>query len=308
MECDRPRAASCRTDAAVGKPPCLRLGFGAPSVDKSTTAAAASTVGKGPRLFEHVEGQWPTAIWIDASAAEPVIRELCRASGRLSDGWIAHWDDPSATAPLHVSLSHPFAVREHQIAPLVDSLRRHLLDAATASVPLRCTAAVVDAPLTFVNRAQSREFLSLPLRFPDHRVPQALCRCIDEGVAAFGGDRFFDQPILHVSVAWRPLPVPDSAAGPEPQLPTTTHPKRPRPTSTADGSVVAKRGPSSLVAAYDSSEDEADDDDDDPPHHKDGEQDDDDEVSEQPVGPIVCSLAVFEVIVRCGNRVTRVPL
>ena len=105
---------------------------------------------------------------------------------------------------LHVSVSRPFALREHFVAPLRERLQRGLASSALGSF-----TASLERRAVFVNEARTAAFLALELS----PQPLALVGVVDGALEAFGAPPMYSPARLHASIAMLPsLPSPAQAA------------------------------------------------------------------------------------------------
>jgi len=180
------------------------------------------------RAYAHAEGQWPTAVWLDATHVTDRLRRAwprLALSRQLGGGaWVRAWEDGGGSLPLHVSLCRPFAVREHQIDGLTHALKIALASANIGPLRLR----VGGDPEVLASETGAREFACLPLLGPTAARVIDLIRAVDSAVCAFGARPFFSEPRPHVSLAWRHV----SERPPE-------APSSPQSDETPDGTVLA---------------------------------------------------------------------
>ena len=107
---------------------------------------------------------------------------------------------------LHVSLSRPFALREHFVAPLRERLQRGLASSALGSF-----AASLERRAVFVNEARTAAFLALELS--PQPLALTLVGVVDGALEAFGAPPMYSPARLHASIAMLPsLPSPAQAA------------------------------------------------------------------------------------------------
>ena len=170
------------------------------------------------RGFAHVPGNWPSYVYVrvapSAALDAATERAVARARAHLRDDEsavpIAPADGAPAdgAAPHHISLSRPFALRAHQIAPFVDALRAALA-AAGCAAPLHI-ALGGEAPsfAVLVNDERTRTFIALRLGGAGARDRAArgalgrLVDAVDRTTARFGvGQPYYARPAFHVSLA-----------------------------------------------------------------------------------------------------------
>ena len=176
-------------------------------------AAAAHPAPPRGLLFLPAPGQDACLIYLH-------VRD-CPASAlraHVAEGFGALGLPPPAAAPLpssalHVSLSRPFPLRAHCVAPLRERLQRSLAACGTPAF-----SATLASRAVFVNEARSAAFLALLLA--PAPAPLALAAAVDRALADFGVAPMHSPPRLHASIAQlpqgAPLPPPagDGAALP----------------------------------------------------------------------------------------------
>ena len=95
-----------------------------------------------------------------------------------------------------MSLSHTFVLREHHIETFASKLRDTMAERA-------CFWATATGHRTFRNADGSRVFAALEvLDDPQDREMRGLIGAVDEVLRRFKQAPYFDEPQLHISVAW----------------------------------------------------------------------------------------------------------
>jgi hypothetical protein len=107
--------------------------------------------GKGinfKRKFEHVDGNWPSHVFISIGKLQKdsnyfryftsSIIERLKSLQRIVDDTVDHFLENNSFGiqrssfeveeNLHISLSHPFVLRYHQIKPFVECFQKHCRD------------------------------------------------------------------------------------------------------------------------------------------------------------------------------------
>ena len=160
------------------------------------------------RSFPHVEGNYPGYVFIKASHAEGLeatALELFNATRALLPP-----DRPLHAVPadeMHISLSRTFAVRRHQIEPLVAALAERL-----RAVP-RFPAALCGGRI-YANDERTRTFAGLRVCAGQERM-RRLIAATDAALRAYRQPPYYSEADVHVSVAWAAGPPPDPLpAGP----------------------------------------------------------------------------------------------
>lgn len=71
------------------------------------------------RSFAHVEGNWPSSIFIEVDVADSILQAARLSSQSIMWKWFP-------AADVHISLSKAFVLRHHQIDSFVDDLFNRL--------------------------------------------------------------------------------------------------------------------------------------------------------------------------------------
>lgn len=98
--------------------------------------------------------------------------------------------------PLHLSLSRPFYLQQHSIAPFIDRLGRELTFLTPVPVLLDPTR-----PEILVNDQKTRTFLSIPVTGGTSAGVVRMIRIVDEVLVKFGQPVYYKEPRVHVSIA-----------------------------------------------------------------------------------------------------------
>jgi 2'-5' RNA ligase len=154
------------------------------------------------RSFPHVEGNYPGYVFIKASHAEGLeatALELFKSSrALLPPDRVLH---AVPAEEMHVSLSRTFAVRRHQIEPLVALLTERL-----RAVP-RFPAALRGGRI-YSNDERTRTFAGLRVCAGQERM-RRLIAATDAALRAYRQPPYYSEADVHVSVAWAAGPPPD---------------------------------------------------------------------------------------------------
>ena len=153
------------------------------------------------RMPPHMLGNYPSHVFVPVVevAAMPGFKALARRAtaatwGSASGKRRRHRRFPAEK--LHVSLSHTFVLREHHIETFASKLRDTMAERA-------CFWATATGHRTFRNADGSRVFAALEvLDDPQDREMRGLIGAVDEVLRRFKQAPYFDEPQLHISVAW----------------------------------------------------------------------------------------------------------
>jgi Uncharacterised conserved protein len=188
----------------------------------SITGVGAATTQSTPsfvRVFEHVEGNWPSHIRINVGqeGGLPVaVGKIAHAAiqdiqAKLeSHRGHAHQHESNDTAsyavPLqivqetlpHISLSKPFVLRQHYIDAFVGALQRSL--SCRISKHERHTVDLQPAYNVLANDTETRAFVCIPIT-DRADILKRLLVAVDEVLTEFKQPTYYEDPKFHVSVA-----------------------------------------------------------------------------------------------------------
>ena len=158
---------------------------------------------KFARQFEHVEGNWPSSIFLTMSNEIAVPREYI---DNVIDHFIGAYNsklpryilDAVVIIPpdkLHVSLSKPFALRHHQIEHFINDLKNEVC----VLYPLKYL--IKPEYYILLNETKTRLFLCLPI--DDHLQGNLskLIQSVDNTLVKYKKDKYYMDPLCHISVA-----------------------------------------------------------------------------------------------------------
>ena len=176
------------------------------------------------RRFEHIDGNWPCHISISFSpysVGSPssssnsdseeedlgnanVIETLATSAAPFlasanNGGHIFPVD-----RPFHISLSHTFVLRHHQIKLFLKVLKQEL--ATSSSFQLVLTNAVV----RFTNANHTRYFYALRAEGGSGAVRSVIKR-VDKVLQRIGQPQYHKHPEIHVSFGWSEAEAPEKA-------------------------------------------------------------------------------------------------
>lgn len=156
------------------------------------------------RSFPHVEGNWPSHVYIEVasdclrfqsqSVAESMKSYLSSSPSRKVH--MTHVDE------YHVSLSRPFVLRSHHIDAFMKALRNAIHEEKSFDYTFE------DYKI-FMNDEKTRSFGSIMISQGKKAFVRLICM-INRVLIDFRGLPFYENPEPHVSVAWHSGPCPSS--------------------------------------------------------------------------------------------------
>ncbi|KAH9254684.1 hypothetical protein BASA81_007233 [Batrachochytrium salamandrivorans] len=160
---------------------------------------AADAIPRPVRTVAHVEGNWPTFVYIPVSVKGEIRDELkdwiARATSDTSP-WHSHVELGSEESlGLHVSLCRTVYLKVFQIDRFMSLLEQHLR--LQSSFAISFVGASV-----YVNDEKTRSFVGLDIGH-GHQELEDLVRCVDLALVAFHQPTFYKNPRFHASIAWR---------------------------------------------------------------------------------------------------------
>ncbi|KAJ0414289.1 U6 snRNA phosphodiesterase Usb1 [Aspergillus carlsbadensis] len=170
------------------------------------------------RVIPHVEGNWPTHIyleWYPSKDELGILRDvIIRAEKMLQGGGsklhsLLH-SDLGAQLPLHVSLSRPVVLRTEQRQPFLDTFERTLETSDISPFDIQIGS------LDWVsNSEKTRWFYVLRVKRPDQDYLNQLLQISNGSLGVFGQPPLYESTLeleaetpkdyteyFHVSVAW----------------------------------------------------------------------------------------------------------
>ncbi|KAF2068871.1 hypothetical protein CYY_009808 [Polysphondylium violaceum] len=157
------------------------------------------------RQFQHVEGNFPTFIFIKIPTDRQDIIDLVQEVNTLSDS-VLNNDNEDHQVNLnikqlkdyHISLSRTFPIREHQIESFSNEIKKSLSNQKKFFIQL-------ESCNLFYNDNQSRVFLSmLPTQSSKSTLLDIIDR-IDKCCLLFKFPLFYKDPEPHFSICWKSL-------------------------------------------------------------------------------------------------------
>ncbi|OQE36744.1 hypothetical protein PENCOP_c011G08662 [Penicillium coprophilum] len=148
------------------------------------------------RVIPHVEGNWPTHLyleWYPGKEELSLLEGVISQSGDLPDekAPVIHsllHSDLGAQLPLHISLSRPVVLRTEQRASFTEALQKAIHDSHVLSFNVQ-----LDTLYWSSNYEKTRWFLVLGVQRPNHDGLNRLLKLSNETLARFG------QPPLYAT-------------------------------------------------------------------------------------------------------------
>ncbi|KAJ1861205.1 poly(U)-specific 3'-to-5' RNA exonuclease [Coemansia sp. RSA 486] len=157
----------------------------------------------------HVQGGWAGRVFLEVDTDRQLHRFGLRCMDRLRrEGRAGHGSSNSKTEALriigskdmqscealHVSLTRPFYVQEHQISAFVEALQTSVRGYGQFAVGFERVS-------TYVNERGNRGFVALDVGAGRNSIGGLLDR-VDRVMERMGKREFYSRPRFHVSLAW----------------------------------------------------------------------------------------------------------
>jgi hypothetical protein len=168
------------------------------------------------RRFEHVDGNWPCHVCIsfgpeeeseEDSEEEEALSSTFEAIEALANSAvpILKSNYPNvhifpSERPYHISLSHTFVLREHQINSFLKTLKKEL--STSTEYQLVLTNAIVE----FINQNNTCKFYALHAEGGTNAT-RLLIEHINKVLIKMGQPTYHENPSIHASIGWSPIPV-----------------------------------------------------------------------------------------------------
>jgi hypothetical protein len=155
------------------------------------------------RQFEHVEGNWPSSVFLTLSEevsvpSDYVSNIIGHFIGAYNMQLPSYILDNLVTMPIdkmHVSLSKPFTLRHHQIDYFINGLKNEVC----VLYPLKYS--VKPEYYILLNETKTRLFLCLPIDDQLQNNFPTLIQAIDSTLIKYKKEKYYTNPIFHISVA-----------------------------------------------------------------------------------------------------------
>lgn len=169
------------------------------TVDKEGNPLGTETKRDGrKRQFAHQEGNYPTHIFcvLKPRSSQDFKEVIKKVVGTCNEklGEIITEKGFTQEESVHISLSRPFALRYHQIQPLVTEVTKRFTSTRKFEVCMpEC--------ILLGNDDKSRMFASLRVDKGKSTIT-SLIKQVDEAISLFGLTPYYEDPIPHASVGW----------------------------------------------------------------------------------------------------------
>ncbi|KAF4653513.1 hypothetical protein FOL47_010481 [Perkinsus chesapeaki] len=155
------------------------------------------------RRIPHIEGNYACSIFLPCTStdSEGAISELAtRAVKRAREIWPTHEWEKLPVGSIHCSLSRTVMLKHHLIAPFKQKVAERLR--SSPQLTMYVSPSAVDL---FLSEDMSTAFLASPITEPGPVI--AMIRAIDDVMADFDLEPFYDPPKPHLSLAWTTVDV-----------------------------------------------------------------------------------------------------
>mmetsp|Transcript_2543 Transcript_2543/g.3226 ORF Transcript_2543/g.3226 Transcript_2543/m.3226 type:complete len:229 (+) Transcript_2543:112-798(+) len=145
------------------------------------------------RNFEHVDGNWPTHIYI------PVPKAVCEGDLEKSAFKIlsgnSNLNPIHPQADLHLSLSRCFTLREHQLEQFRNDLQDELENVSQFKINFENECQI------FLNDQKKTSFACALVNVGFENVCKVIDR-VDQVLEQYRKQKYYENPMPHVSFAW----------------------------------------------------------------------------------------------------------
>jgi len=147
------------------------------------------------RSFPHVDGNYAGFVFVSVGRAHGLGEASCEAIAAATSV-LANGDQLQTILgdDRHLSVSRTFALRRHQIEPLVQDLKARLKTIPSFEIEM-CGWDVLS------NDDATRSFVVIPLRSGLEKL-RSIVRAVDRTLARWRIEPYYEQQRFHVSVAW----------------------------------------------------------------------------------------------------------
>jgi len=156
------------------------------------------------RSFPHVDGNFPGFVFLSLARTpgllEAAVEAVKLAKPLLGQGRTVHM---LMSDEFHISLSRTFAVRRHQIEPMVQQLRMELRSQPEFGGRLEGVG-------LYTNDERTRSFVGLRVSSGQEKI-SSLVRGVDRVMGRHKLQAFWPAHDFHVSVAWAAGDLPSEA-------------------------------------------------------------------------------------------------
>lgn len=155
------------------------------------------------RQFPHVVGEFNSLVYVPAPPSEVLRRCVEEVIAQLQRDERASPMHPLPLSELHMSVSQSFTLLHSQILPFTDALQKALRGCPAFTLRTAGVAALH-------NDTRTCHFAALvlqPVTAEDANRASRLLAAVNHVMDTFGKPRFYEPPILHLSIAWSLEPL-----------------------------------------------------------------------------------------------------
>ena len=145
------------------------------------------------RTFEHVEGNWPTYVYIPVFDNNELTEIQDSILGRLKKNFTGKVH-PLSIEECHISLSRTLPVRHYWIEPMFKKLTELIRQVHTFNYSVRGLK-------VYCNDEKTRTFIGIETSNCYEKF-YSLSKLTDQVYEEFGLLKFYSSPSFHISIAW----------------------------------------------------------------------------------------------------------
>ena len=145
------------------------------------------------RTFEHVEGNWPTYVYIPVVNNKELVEIQDSILGKLKKKFSEKLH-PFPAEECHISLSRTLPVRHYWIEPMFKKLKELIRQVHTFNYSVRGLK-------VYCNDEKTRTFIGIETSNCYEKF-YSLSKFVDQVYEEFGHLKFYSSPSFHISVAW----------------------------------------------------------------------------------------------------------
>jgi len=148
------------------------------------------------RQFPHITGNYPALFMIQIPPSELLLS----ISNNLIEDFLKETGisiAPIITEDLHISLSKPFPIRNHQIKMIMEMIRNDKQNIQLES----SIQFILDEYEIYCNEDNTRYFISFNVSVGKSEISKVI-KLIDKGLSSFGFPSFYEDPKPHLTIGW----------------------------------------------------------------------------------------------------------